>query len=102
MPSRVEVIALPEIRMAASQSETPASPPEVTAKEWITSEAQRLKQLGKIPVGKGAKTKFAKLLEANMREAARTDTSILISPVGYEYIRDNLRKWGLWPSAAIK
>ena len=103
---RVEVIAMPEIRTVAVQQETPASPREVTAKEWITDEARRLKRLDKIPVGitksRGGKTEFAILLEANMKAAARTDHSISISPVGWEYIRNHLQEWALWPIADIK
>jgi len=97
---------LPVLESSASpeteaQLQTPASVRELSAKKWITREAQRLKRLGKIPVGKGAKTKFAKLLEANMKEAARTDTSISISPVSYKHILNQLSAWGLWPIDVI-
>jgi hypothetical protein len=83
------------------QPETPASPCELTAKEWITLEAQRLKRCNKIPVGI-IKTEFAVLLEANMKEAAKTDHSISISPVGWRYIFNHLLEWGLWPITDIE
>jgi hypothetical protein len=100
-PLRVEVTALPEIKTVAVQPETPASPRELTAKEWITHEAQRLKQLDQIRAGI-LKTEFAQMLETNMKEAARTNTSISISPVGWRHIFNHLSEWGLWPIAAIK
>jgi hypothetical protein len=100
-PLRVEVTALPEIRTVAVQPETPASPRELTAKEWITHEAQRLKQLDQIRAGI-LKTEFAQMLETNMKEAARTNTSISISPVGWRYIFNHLQEWGLWPITDIE
>jgi hypothetical protein len=100
-PLRVEVISLPEIKTVAEKLETPASPRELSAKEWITLEAQRLKRLDMIPVGIN-QTEFAVMLETNMREAARTDHSISISPVGWRYILNHLREWALWPIAIIE
>jgi hypothetical protein len=100
-PLRVEVITLPEIKTVALQPETPASLRELTAKEWITFETQRLKRLNEIPVGI-TKTGFAMLLETNMKKAAKTDHSISISPVGWKYILNHLQEWGLWPIAIIE
>src|SRR5262249_15741590 len=100
-PLRVEVIAMPPIRTVALQPEPPVPARELTAKEWITFEAQRLKRLNKIPVGI-SKTNFAKMLGTNMEETARTDHSISISPVGWNYIFNFLQTWALWPITDIK
>jgi hypothetical protein len=103
--SKVQLVEKPKPRAKAqtpSQSETLSSPREVAAKEWLMRETQRLKQLGKIPVGIGAKTKLAKLLAANMVKAARSDTSISIKPVHYRHILNHMSKWGLWPITDIK
>jgi hypothetical protein len=97
---RVQFIEKPTPRAkVARQSKPPAPPRELTAKEWITLEAQRLKRLDKI---RGNQTEFAVMLETNMKEAARTDRSISISPVGWRYILNHLREWGLWPIASIE
>jgi len=101
-PLQVEVIRLPPIAMMAPQR-GPSEPPrrQVTAVEWITGEAQRLKRDNKIPAGI-SKTAFAQMLATNMEEAAKTDHSISIKPVGPGYILNQLEGWSLWPISSIK
>jgi hypothetical protein len=79
----------------------PEKPRRVKSKDWIIKEAQRLKRLDEIPADI-SKTDFAKLLADNMDRAAKADHSISIKPVGWEYIFNHLRKWGLWPISAIQ
>lgn len=74
---------------------------QVAAIEWITREARRLKRTDKIPAGIKM-TPFAKMLATNLEEAARTDRSISIKPVGWRHILNKLKKWGLWPIDAIE
>jgi hypothetical protein len=73
----------------------------LTAVEWIAHEAQMLSRLGKIPAGIN-KTDFSKLLATNMRNAVGNDPSISFSAVGWEYIRNHLSEWGLWPISKIE
>jgi len=94
-PARASSAAV--IQTVMPQLKTPELPPrQVTAIEWIMCEAQRLKRTNKIPAGIN-KTKFAQLLADNMREAAKTDHSIVLRPVRWKYILNHLQAWGLWP-----
>jgi len=83
------------------QEGEPVKVRHVTAKQWITLEAQRLKRMDLIPPGM-TKTKFAKLLAANMDFANQYDISIQIRPVKWPHIKNNLENWGLWPISAIQ
>jgi len=88
---------LPEDALATPPEEQPETPKvvrRVTAKEWITAEAKRLKRTDAIPADI-SKTAFAKLLADNMDRAATYDHSISIRPVRWRYIRNYLSKWGL-------
>lgn len=79
----------------------PAVLRRITAKKWITAEAERLKRSGLIPADI-SKTDFAKCLATNMALAAERDHLILIRPVRWKYIRNHLSKWGLWPPGIIE
>jgi hypothetical protein len=80
----------------------------VSSVDWIIAEAQRLKRTDGIPDAitcerHGAKTAFAKLLGANLMNAANnTDASISVDPVGWKYIFNYLEKWGIWPLDRIE
>jgi hypothetical protein len=73
----------------------------LTAVEWITREAQMLNRQSKIPIGIN-KTNFSKLLANNMRNAPGKDPSISVNPVKWEYIRNHLSEWDLWPISIIE
>ena len=71
---------------------------EAGAKAWITAEAKRMKTAGEIPSGI-IKTKFAQLLEGQIKAAARRGE--VTKPVGYRHIVNKLEDWGLWPISSI-
>jgi hypothetical protein len=64
------------------------------ARPWITAEVERLKAAGQLEAVKRI-TDLAKLLETHMRKCAERDNSL--RPVGKRYLRNQLRRWGLWP-----
>jgi len=84
---------------APEAQETPVR--RITAKNWITVEAQRLKRLDKIPAGI-SKTDFAKMLAGNLKAAAVGDPSISVHSGSWKYIRNNLSDWGVWPIRVIE
>jgi hypothetical protein len=90
------------LRSARNQ---PPNPPAIqptkktSTARWITDEARRLKGAGEIKEGMRI-TDFAKLLEARMREAAKTD--VTLRAVTWQYIKNHLAAWGLWPINSIK
>jgi hypothetical protein len=63
-------------------------------KNWIVAEAKRLQAVGEVNEVTRI-TDFAKQLEKQMRETAKSDNSI--RPVGWKPIKNMLRTWGLWP-----
>jgi hypothetical protein len=81
--------------------EPPAAPRRISAKDWITREAQRLKRLDEIPTNIRQRD-FAKLLKKNRDDAVKKDASIEIGQADYPYIETHLKEWGLWPPAAIQ
>jgi hypothetical protein len=58
-----------------------------------------MKDAGKIPADIKI-TDFAKKLALGMKEAAAKDGSI--RPVKWQYIKNKLPDWGLWPVSLIK
>ena len=72
---------------------------EASAKAWVTAEAKRMKTAGEIPGGITKKADFAKLLEGQIKAAARRGDAV--KPVGYRHIANNLKDWGLWPISSI-
>jgi hypothetical protein len=88
---------------SASTTFTKMTDDFVTARDWITAEARRMKTAGEIDESIRI-THFAKILAATMRkaiQAAAPDESRLRS-VGSGTIKNRLRGWGLWPISAIK
>jgi hypothetical protein len=80
---------------------TSATPKRVYAKDWIPAEAIRLKKDNKIPLEVHRRpTDFARFLEGHMRKAKKTNE--LLQPVGWPYIKNHLREWGIWPIESIK
>jgi hypothetical protein len=78
-------------------------PKRVSTKDWITAEAKRLKKDNEIPRSAYIHpTTFAKLLWDRMKNAADTDKSIRLRRVDWRHIKNQLRKWGLWPIESIK
>jgi hypothetical protein len=69
------------------------------AKSWIVKTTCDMKAAGEIPADI-RKMDLARLLEAKMREAARTDPSI--RPITARSIANKLAEWGLWPISKIK
>jgi hypothetical protein len=81
----------------------PVSDPSkrVYAKNWVPAEAIRLKKDNKIPLEVYRRpTDFARFLEGRMRAAKKTNE--LLHPVGWQYIKNHLHKWGIWPIESIK
>ena len=68
--------------------------------KFVTEEARRMKAAGEIDK-KIKITAFAKEL-ANRMKVAHNRGDQSIKPVGYLYIKNMLRQWGLWPIEAIK
>jgi hypothetical protein len=63
---------------------------------WITDEARRMKDAGKIPI---RITDFARELERRMKKAAEKNQSL--RPVGWRHIKNMLPRWVLWPISCI-
>jgi hypothetical protein len=82
-----------------AQTTTDQTATKTPTVSWITAEAKRLKAAGKISELIHI-TDFAKLLEAQMRKAAKTDSSVRW--VKWQYIKNELPGWGLWPISLIK
>ena len=70
-----------------------------STKAWITAKVKDMKAEGEIPDGI-TKTKFAQLLEGQIKAAARRGDAV--KPVGYRHIANSLELWGLWPISSIK
>jgi hypothetical protein len=65
-----------------------------TAK-WVAGEAKRMKALGEIGESTHI-TELAKML------ASRMEQEKSVKAVGWRYIKNQLREWGLWPIASIE
>jgi hypothetical protein len=88
----------------SASASAPAESNEATvSKTWIQNELIGLLKIkGKdgIPADI-SRTKLAQLLSDRMHTAKET-TNKFLSPVGQEYIYNNLPSWGLWPLERIK
>jgi hypothetical protein len=69
-------------------------------KSWIATEAKRMKAAGEIN-GSTRITSFAKQLEARLKEESKAGDKSL-KPVTWQYIKNMLPAWGLWPIDSIK
>jgi hypothetical protein len=90
--------AIFDLRFFLKSAREPESTAGGATKSWIVAEAKRLKDTGQINEVIRI-TDLAKLLEKRMRKAAKTDN--FIRPVGWKYIKNTLRTWGLWPITSI-
>jgi hypothetical protein len=86
---------------------SPADPPKDDSskrkvpKTWVVDEAIRLKKANEIPSdARRRPTAFAKLLAKRMKDAPEADKPTRL--VGWQHIKNQLPKWGLWPVESIK
>jgi hypothetical protein len=81
---RDNLIAPPWMAEARINSDTAA---------WVAAEIERMKAAGEI---RGLRiTELAKVLEARMKKAHATDSSLRV--VRWRHIKNSLPTWGLWP-----
>jgi hypothetical protein len=99
-PAAVQAVA----QQLPNNKQPPPSIDPTGAGVWLKAEFERMRDAGEIPKDVRRQIDLAKLLEKQMGKAADANGFVDISSTGksvhkveLRHIKNNLRKWGIWP-----